>query len=153
MLSTVQTVIAADITQPIPLELLVIFSPEDHYNSKLSSRNKLITRPSATSSRTGLHSNSSATHIPLKPESKHGFSITIVHLGKKGYNMQLWVDTYVGRKKWLEAIDQQQTTLRERSCIFVTESITEGYFVGLRKIRCLSPYGKYIIYIFVAGYS
>jgi hypothetical protein len=55
--------------------------------------------------------------------------------------MQLWVDTHVGRKKWLEAIDQQQTTLRERSCIFVMESITEGYFSGLRKIRCLSPYG------------
>jgi hypothetical protein len=56
--------------------------------------------------------------------------------------MQLWVDTYMGRKKWLENIDKQQTILRERSCVFVTESITEGYFSGLRKINCLSPYGE-----------
>jgi hypothetical protein len=81
-------------------------------------------------------------HVPPKPESKHGFSITIVHLGKKGFSMQLWVDTYVSRKKWLEQIDKQQTILRERSCVFVTESITEGYFHGLRKINCTSPYGK-----------
>lgn len=56
--------------------------------------------------------------------------------------MQLWVDTYVSRKKWLEQIDKQQTILRERSCVFVTESISEGFFHGLRKINCISPYGE-----------
>jgi len=57
--------------------------------------------------------------------------------------MQLWVDSYVSRKKWLEQIDKQQTILRERSCIFVTESITEGFFSGLRKVNCISPYGMF----------
>ena len=84
----------------------------------------------------------SGTHAPPKPDSKHGFSITIVHLGKKGYSMQLWVDTYVSRKKWLEGIDKQQITLRDRSCVFVPETITEGYFRGLRVVKCLSPYGE-----------
>ena len=56
--------------------------------------------------------------------------------------MQLWVDTYVGRKKWLEAIDKQQGLLRDKSCVFMTESITEGFFHGLRRINCISPYGE-----------
>ena len=125
-------------TQPIPLELLVVITPDEQYNSaKLSAgRAKLITRPS------GSTKSSSLTHAPPKPESKHGFSITIIHLGKKGYSMQLWVETYMGRKKWLEQIDKQQAILRDRSCVFVTESISEGYFSGLRKINCLSPYGE-----------
>ncbi|ORY26665.1 CNH domain-domain-containing protein [Naematelia encephala] len=124
--------------RPIPLELLVIVTPDDHYNStKLSSgRGKLMARPTA-SGKTG-----SGTHVPPKPESKHGFSISIAHLGKKGYSMQLWVDTWVSRKKWLECIDKQQGLLRERSCVFVTESITDGYFGGLRKINCISPYDQ-----------
>ena len=84
----------------------------------------------------------SGSHVPPKPESKHGFSITIIHLGKKGYSLQLWVDSYVGRKKWLEAIDKQQTLLRDKSQVFVSETITEGFFGGLRKINCLSPYGE-----------
>ncbi len=114
----------------------MIITPDDQYNSsKLSAgRNRLITRPTATKG--------GGTHVPPKPESKHGFSITILHLGKKGYSMQLWVDTYVSRKKWLESIDKQQIILRDRSCIFVPETITERYFAGLRKITCLSPYGE-----------
>ena len=124
--------------QPIPLELLVVITPDDSYNSgKLSAgRARLMSRPSNTGGKPGA-----LAHVPPKPESKHGFSITIVHLGKKGYSMQLWVDSYVSRKKWLEQIDKQQTILRERSCIFVSETITEGFFSGLRKINCISPYG------------
>ncbi|EIW71826.1 hypothetical protein TREMEDRAFT_28347 [Tremella mesenterica DSM 1558] len=130
--------------RPIPLELLVVITPDEHYNTgKLSaSRARLMPRPSAS------NKNTTATHVPPKPESKHGFSITIVHLGKKGYTMQLWADTYVSRKKWLEHIDKQQSVLRDRSCVFVPETITEGYFGGLRKVNCVSPYdqGNRIIY-------
>lgn len=117
--------------RPIPLELLVVITPDE-----ASSRGKLIPRPSAPK-----------TAMP-KPESKHGYSITIVHLGKKGYSMQLWVETYMSRKKWLEAIDKQQAILRDRSCVFTCETITEGYFLGLRRIHCVSPYdnGNRMIY-------
>jgi hypothetical protein len=125
--------------QPIPLELLVLITPDEHYNSaKLSAtRTKLMPRPS------GSKSTTASGHVPPKPESKHGFSMTIVHLGKKGYSMQLWVDTFVSRKKWLESMDKQQQVIRDRSCVFVSETITEGYFtLGQRKINCISPYGE-----------
>ena len=113
-------------------------TPDESYNlGRLSAgRAKIMPRPSNTSKA------ASGTHVPPKPESKHGFSITIIHLGKKGYSLQLWVDSFVGRKKWLEAIDKQQSILRDRSCVFTSETITEGYFGGLRKINCLSPYGE-----------
>ena len=147
-------------SQPIPLELLVVITPDESYNGKLSlgrggTGSRLIaaaasSRPSLSSagghsgsSHAGSGDRASGSHVPPKPDSKHGYSITIVHLGRKGYSMQLWVDTYVGRKKWLEAIDKQQLTLRDRSCVFVTESISEGFFHGLRRINCISPYGEY----------
>ncbi|WVW85998.1 hypothetical protein I302_108036 [Kwoniella bestiolae CBS 10118] len=141
--------------RPIPLELLVLVTPDDSYNSsKLSASraaNKLMPRQSNTSSNSTSNSKAVLANPP-KPESKHGFSLTVIHLGKKGYSMQLWVDTYMSRKKWLESIDKQQATLRERSCVFVSETITEGgpSFTGggLRKVNCVSPYdmGHRMIY-------
>ncbi|WWC64424.1 uncharacterized protein I303_107034 [Kwoniella dejecticola CBS 10117] len=141
--------------RPIPLELLVLVTPDDSYNSsKLSASraaNKLMPRQSNTSSISGNAKTNALAHPP-KPESKHGFSLTVIHLGKKGYSMQLWVDTYMSRKKWLESIDKQQTILRDRSCVFVSETITEGgsSFTGggLRKVNCVSPYdmGHRMIY-------
>lgn len=138
--------------QPIPLELLVVITPDETYNGKLSlgraTGSRIMaaasaSRPSLTSSsHAGSGDRASGSHVPPKPDSKHGYSLTIVHLGKKGYSMQLWVDTYVGRKKWLEAIDKQQGLLRDKSCVFMTESITEGFFHGLRRINCISPYGE-----------
>lgn len=130
--------------RPIPLELLVVLTPDDAYNStKLStgrSGTRLISRQAGKAG--------SGTHAPPKPESKHGFSLTIIHLGKKGYQMQLWVDTWMSRKKWLEYVDKQQAVLREKSTVFVSETVTEGYFMGLRKINCVSPYdqGNRMIY-------
>jgi hypothetical protein len=81
-------------------------------------------------------------HTQPKPESKHGFSLTITHLGRKGYSMVLWAETYMSRKKWLEHIDKQQAILRERSQVFVTESLTDHFFIGLKKVNCTSPYGE-----------
>ncbi|WWD03483.1 hypothetical protein V865_001535 [Kwoniella europaea PYCC6329] len=142
--------------RPIPLELLVLVTPDDSYNSsKLSASraaNKLMPRQSNASSSNHTNNSKAVLANPPKPESKHGFSLTVVHLGKKGYSMQLWVDTYMSRKKWLESIDKQQTILRERSCVFVSETITEGgpTFTGngLRKVNCVSPYdmGHRMIY-------
>lgn len=56
--------------------------------------------------------------------------------------MQLWVDTHIGRKKWLESIDRQQGLLREKSTVFISETITEGILNGVRKVNCSSPYGE-----------
>lgn len=133
------------VKQPIPLELLVLITPDEQYNSgKLSygnARSRLITRH--PNSKTNHVSQNNSITAPPKPESKHGFSLTILHLGKKGYSMQLWVDTHIGRKKWLECIDKQQGMLREKSTVFISETITEGILSGVRKVNCSSPYGEF----------
>lgn len=134
--------------RPIPLELLVLRYPEDHYNSaKLSAgtNNKLI-RAGGPAGKAG--GKSQLAHIPPKPESKHGFFLNVIHLGRKGYELQLWIDTYAGRKKWIESIEKQQQVIRDHSTIFVSETITQGFFQGLRRINCLSPYdnGNRMIY-------
>lgn len=77
-----------------------------------------------------------------KPESKHGYSLTMIHLGRKGYNMTLWVPTYAGRKKWLEHIDSQQQILRDRSRVFETATLSEKLFMGANKLNCAVPYGE-----------
>jgi hypothetical protein len=116
------------------LELLVVTSPED-VNIKGS-----ISRGKATVNRQA--SSKSGKDIIPKPESKHGYSLTLVHLGRKGYTMTLWAPTYAGRKKWLENIDARQQALKDRSKIFVTVSITDRFFVGLNKLNCAVPYGS-----------
>jgi len=114
--------------------LLVATSPED-VNVKGS-----ISRGKAVMNRQG--STKSGKDIIPKAESKHGYSLTLIHLGRKGYTMTLWCPTYAGRKKWLENIDTQQQALRDRSKIFDTISLTERFFVGTNKLNCAVPYGK-----------
>lgn len=129
--------------KPIPLELLVLTSPDAEFNTTrgTSSGNKSrsLSRPGSTKSGKDV--------IP-KPESKHGYSLTLIHLGRKGYTMTLWAATYVARKKWLEHIDEQHQKLRERSRIFDSVSITDRYFGPTHKLNCAVPYdgGRRMIY-------
>lgn len=83
----------------------------------------------------------SAKDVIHKPDSKHGFSLTIQHLGRKGYYLTLWAASFAARQNWLEHIDEQQQNLRNRSRIFETMSLTDRFFVGLNKVNCASPYG------------
>ena len=120
-----------------------MLSPDDQTNAgRLSVNRNRIMATRITSGKT------SVSQAPVKPDSKHGFSLTMIHLGKRGYSMQLWVDTFALRKKWLESIDKQQHTLRERSTVFTTETITEGHFTSNRRLNCVSPYdnGNRMIY-------
>lgn len=59
--------------------------------------------------------------------------------------MTLWCPTYAGRKKWLENIDAQQAALRDRSKIFDTVSLTDRFFIGVNKLNCAVPYGKFLL--------
>ncbi len=86
----------------------------------------------------------SAKELVPKPESKHGYSLTLLHLGRKGYTMTLWAPTFAGRRKWLEHIDVQQQSLRDRSRIFETIAITNHFFGGANKLNCAAPYGAFL---------
>jgi hypothetical protein len=117
---------------------MLVTAPEDARNALKGS-----------SSRTGLASAARGTNgksvkdVIHKPDSKHGFSLTIQHLGRKGYYLTLWAASFAARQNWLEHIDEQQQSLRNRSRVFKTLSLTDRFFVGLNKVNCASPYGMW----------
>ena len=81
-------------------------------------------------------------HTPVIPvkEVKGGFSITFVHLGRRYEQITLWASTYVSQRKWVEHIAKQQEIMRERSTVFETATISEGFFIGVNKVNCAAPY-------------
>lgn len=84
-------------------------------------------------------------HAPVVPmkESKGGFSITFVHLGRKFYSQTLWASTYVSQRKWMEHILKQQDMMRERSTVFETVTLSEGFFIGVMRVNCAAPFSEW----------
>lgn len=74
--------------------------------------------------------------------------MTFVHLGRKYYQLTLWASTFVGRKKWLELIAKQQERMRERSLIFDTITLCEGFFIGSNRVNCAAPFGEWSLFLF-----
>lgn len=116
--------------QPIPLELLVVSAPDEFPTTK--------TRQSRTLTK-------NLPHAPVVPinnkDTKGGFCITFVHLGKKYYSMTLWASTYVNQRKWVDSIIKQQELMRERSMVFETLTLSESFFVGAVRVNCAAPFG------------
>lgn len=79
--------------------------------------------------------------IPTKSNSKEGFSITFVHLGRMYYTMTLYASTQVARRKWVEYIQKQQEVVRERSMVFDTITLSEGFFLAGNRVNCAVPFG------------
>ncbi|GJE93881.1 CNH-domain-containing protein [Phanerochaete sordida] len=121
--------------RPIPLELLLVSAP-DEFPTNHKSKQKAL-----------LKNVPYAPVIPVK-EVKGGFSITFVHLGRKYYQITLWASTYVSQRKWVENIQKQQDLMRERSLVFETETLSEGFFVGVNRVNCAAPYsqGNRVVY-------
>jgi len=124
--------------RPIPLELLLVSAPDDFPSTKANKdreKQKLL---------------KNAPHAPVIPvkDSKGGFSITFVHLGRKYYQMTLWASTYVSQRKWVENIQKQQDLMRERSTVFETMTLSEGFFAGPNRVNCAAPFsnGKRAVY-------
>ncbi|OBZ74240.1 Rho1 guanine nucleotide exchange factor 1 [Grifola frondosa] len=95
-----------------------------------------------------------APHAPVIPikdkdkDTKGGFSITFVHLGRNFYQITLWASTYVSQRKWMEHIQKQQELMRQRSNVFETVTLSEGFFVGVNRVNCAAPFsqGKRAVY-------
>lgn len=68
----------------------------------------------------------------------------MVHLGRKFYQITLWASTYVSQRKWVEAITKQQEMMKQRSTVFDTVSISEGFFIGANRVNCAAPFCKYL---------
>lgn len=76
-------------------------------------------------------------------EKKGMHYINFVHLGKRYYyNLMLWANTPISQQKWLETIYKQQQVVRERSMIFETVTLSEGFFSGPNKVNCAAPYSQ-----------
>lgn len=128
------------IFQPIPLELLLVVAP-DEISPARGANNR--------SHRALTKRNSFTRNAPpappkfdlVKGNSKDGYSIMFVHLGRKNYQVTLWASTQVNRRKWLEVIHKQQDIMRERSMVFDTLTISEGFFSGPNKVLCAAPFG------------
>lgn len=137
--------------QPIPLELLLITSPpEENGNngtvrSQQRNRQALVRRSSPDRTR-GVPSVVSAVAIRHDHKGQHW--INFIHLGRKYYNLMLWSTSPMGHKKWLEVIYKQQQIMRERSIIFDTFNLSEGFFSGPNKVNCAAPYSGFLILLF-----
>ena len=120
--------------KPIPLELLIIIQM-DEVIPKLG----IAKRPSSS-----LIPGVKAT--PNNPKAtggaKEGFPITFRHIGRGGYEVTLYATSHVSRRKWMEAVEAQQTKLRDRGNFYTKTVLCDDYFTSAHKINCMVPIGK-----------
>ena len=137
------------ISQPIPLELLLVNAPPDE-NSRDSTRS-LQRKPQALVRRSSFEerrNRNMANMGTIRNDSNRGVHwINFVHLGRKHYNLMLWANSPISQQKWLETIYKQQQILKERSLIFGTVTLSEGFFSGPNKVNCAAPYSESAITI------
>lgn len=117
--------------KPIPLELLVI-TQMDEIIPKLG----IAKRPSANL----MGARAIAAANPRSDTMKQqGHPITFKHLGKGGYELTLYASTPISQQKWMEHIESQQRSLRERSSIFTKSILNEGSFSPVMRVTCAVP--------------
>lgn len=80
--------------------------------------------------------------VVVKNDHKGQQWINFIHLGKNYYNLMLWSTSPLSHRKWLEVIYKQQQIMRERSVIFDTVTLSEGFFSGPNKVNCAAPYSE-----------
>ena len=134
---------ADTVSQPIPLELLVVTVNDDTGTTRGP-----VVRPKSLMSRNTT--SKSLTAPPATAQnSKQGFAMNFTHLGRKGYQITLWSATWAGRRNWLEKIEARQNELRDRSMVFDSVILSEGHFVGNNRVTCAAPFGEFeFIYAF-----
>ena len=121
--------------RPIPLELLLITQMDE-----------VIPRP-------GLKRPSSSLLPSVKnaaingpkagaPNTKEGFPITFRHIGRVGYEMTLYANSQIARRKWMEQIEGQQRKLRDKGDLYTKEILCDKFFTSVHKVNCLVPIGK-----------
>ena len=83
-----------------------------------------------------------APAVIVKPDGKGSHWINFMYLGRKCYSLMLWASSALSHRKWLETIVKQQQVMRERSMIFDTVTLSEGFFAGPNKVNCAAPFSK-----------
>ncbi|KAJ6620583.1 CNH domain-containing protein [Mycena sp. CBHHK59/15] len=139
--------------RPIPLELLLIAASDDgtntNGNGKDTVRGHRARQGLVRKSSYGSLAPRGSTHPPaLRPDVKGQHWISFTHLGRKAYNLVLWANSPLAQRKWVEHIAKQQGAMRERSMVFDTVALSEGFFSGPNKVNCAAPFsgGRRIVY-------
>ncbi|KIJ55760.1 hypothetical protein M422DRAFT_220565 [Sphaerobolus stellatus SS14] len=117
--------------RPIPLGLLVVSAQDD----------TTITRPHTSRGKNTLMK---AAPEAKGGDSKNGYPITFVHLGRHSYQLTLWASTWVARKKWVENIQKQQEKIREATNVFEAYTLSEGFFSAgaANRVNCAAPFNN-----------
>ena len=120
--------------KPIPLELLIITQMDE-----VIPRLGIAKRPSSS-----LIPGVKAAPAAAKATggAKDGFPITFRHIGKAGFDMTLYAVSMIQRRKWMEAIEQQQEKLRARGDFYTKTILCDNFFTSAHRINCLVPIGK-----------
>ncbi|KAM0793648.1 hypothetical protein ACM66B_001079 [Microbotryomycetes sp. NB124-2] len=129
--------------KPIPLELLVVAPIDDPAQARAGAM-----RPKSLAARGAIIKHAANPPPGVDKNSKQGFAMTFIHLGRRGYQITLWAASWSSRKKWLEKIENRQNELRERSLVFETLPLSAGYFVGTNRVTCAAPFdnGNRMVY-------
>jgi RHO1 GDP-GTP exchange protein 1/2 len=125
--------------QPIPLELLQISATDEFAPSTARSLGPKYQKSFRRNS-LEKHKSTGPILVPSIKNEHRGFSIHFAHLGRKAYQITLWASTYVSQRKWVENIQKQQEVMRERSDIFESVTVSEGFFIGGNKANCAAPF-------------
>ncbi|KAK4046377.1 RHO1 GDP-GTP exchange protein 2 [Microbotryomycetes sp. JL201] len=107
--------------KPIPLELLVVAPIDDPAQARAGAM-----RPKSLAARGAIIKHAANPPPGVDKNSKQGFALTFIHLGRRGYQITLWAASWSSRKKWLEKIEHRQNELRERSLVFETLPLNNG---------------------------
>ncbi|KAG8784723.1 RHO1 GDP-GTP exchange protein 2 [Ceratobasidium sp. 428] len=144
--------------QPIPLEFLIVSTPEENAIKAPKPRVASTQRDlggstgSAGSVRSAEPAPGGETrpHVaPARPVyQKRGHQFTIYRMGKRGYSLALLAPTVAERRKWVKRITAQQEVVRRQSVVFDTSIVNEDEFVEDTKVNCAAPYnmGRSTVY-------
>ncbi|KAJ7698948.1 CNH domain-containing protein [Mycena rosella] len=135
--------------RPIPLELLLISASEEATNGKDTARgqrNRQLVRKTSFGS-TATRGSPHPPSVHIRPDAKGPHWIMFAHLGRKNYSVVLSANSALAQRKWVENITKQQAAMRERSMVFDTVALSEGFF-GANKVNCAAPFsgGRRIVY-------
>ncbi|KAF9054498.1 RhoGEF Rgf2 [Panaeolus papilionaceus] len=138
--------------RPIPLELLHVVSsaPDDSVSASGTIRSQQRSKQ-ALARRSSFERNKGVPHVvstvTLKGDKGQPV-IIFTHLGRKYQVLQLYASSPLIHKKWLEMIYKQQQIMRDRTMIFDTVTLSEGFFHGPNKVNCAAPYsgGRRVVY-------
>jgi hypothetical protein len=100
-------------------------------------------------------SNSNNNTNSANNNTKNGFPISFVHLGKQssGGPMTLYATTLASRKQWADKIEGQRKSLVEKHKVFNIQPINESFFSTFNKVNCIAVFGKCFCIVCLSIYS